>query len=164
MMQRQHMWRIARRLLLAVLTAIPAFIIGIVYMSLVPGDNSGVMYLEQPIWVGQVSRMEWALFIMATPVYFFAADLFHRRMLSELVVLWWPGSKTPILRRFYRFGSMDMLMSLGTTVAYFSSIAILGINATQPADGLRDVLVRQSQRFVERQSGSHLGDHAARCD
>ncbi|CEL00933.1 Putative Cation transport ATPase [Aspergillus calidoustus] len=137
MMQRRHMWRIARRLLLAVLTAIPAFIIGIVYMSLVPGDNSGVMYLEQPIWAGQVSRMEWALFIMATPVYFFAADLFHRRMLSELMALWRPGSKTPILRRFYRFGSMDMLMSLGTTVAYFSSIAILGINANQPADGHR---------------------------
>jgi cation transport ATPase len=136
-MQRRHMWRIARRLLLAVLTAIPTFIIGIIYMSLVPGDNSGVMYLEQPIWAGQVSRMEWALFIMATPVYFFAADLFHRRMLSELLALWRPGSKTPILRRFYRFGSMDMLMSLGTTVAYFSSIAILGINATQPADGHR---------------------------
>lgn len=137
MMQRRHMRHIARRLLLAVLTAIPTFIIGIVYMSLVPGDNSGAMYLEQPIWAGQVSRMEWALFIMATPVYFFAADLFHRRMLSELVALWRPGSKTPILRRFYRFGSMDMLMSLGTTVAYFSSVAILGINATQPADGHR---------------------------
>ncbi|CEL10668.1 hypothetical protein ASPCAL13784 [Aspergillus calidoustus] len=137
MMQRRHMWRIARRLLLSVLIAIPTFIIGIVYMSLVPRDNPGVMYLEQPIWAGQVSRMEWALFIMATPVYFFAADLFHRRMMRELVALWRPGSKTSILRRFYRFGSMDMLMSLGTTVAYFSSIAILGINATQPVDGHR---------------------------
>ncbi|KAJ0414300.1 hypothetical protein BJY00DRAFT_305678 [Aspergillus carlsbadensis] len=137
MMQYRHMWRLARRLLLLVLIAIPTFIIGIVYMSLVPRDNPGVLYLEEPIWAGQVSRMEWALFIMATLVYFFAADLFHRRMLRELLTLWRAGSKTPILRRFYRFGIMNMLMSLGTTVAYFSSIAILGFSATQPADGHR---------------------------
>ncbi|KAL5360399.1 E1-E2 ATPase-domain-containing protein [Aspergillus floccosus] len=136
-MHRRHLWRISRRLILAVLTAIPTFIIGIVYMSLVPKDNPGVRYLEEPMWAGQVSRMEWALFIMATPVYFFAADIFHRRMLTELKALWRPGSKTPILRRFYRFGSMDMLMSLGTSIAYFSSIAIMGINATQPAHGHR---------------------------
>lgn len=86
--------------------------------------------------------MEWVLFIMAIPVYFFAADLFHCRMLSELVALWLLGSKTLILRRFYHFGSMDMLISLGTTVAYFSSITILGINATQPADSYRVTYVK----------------------
>ncbi|KAE8137287.1 E1-E2 ATPase-domain-containing protein [Aspergillus pseudotamarii] len=134
-MHRRHQWQIARRLALSVLAAIPTFIIGIVYMSLVSKDNPGRMYLEEPMWAGQVSRIEWALFIMATPVYFFAADLFHRRMITELKALWRPGSKTPILRRFYRFGSMDMLMSLGTSIAYFSSIAILAIDATQPRDG-----------------------------
>jgi Cu+-exporting ATPase len=48
--------------------------------------------------------------------------------------LWRPGSTTPILRRFYRFGSMNMLMSFGTTIAYFSSIAELAIAATRPSD------------------------------
>ncbi|KAE8372488.1 E1-E2 ATPase-domain-containing protein [Aspergillus bertholletiae] len=132
---RRHQWQIARRLALAVLAAIPTFVIGIVYMSLVPKDNPGRMYLEEPMWAGQVSRMEWALFIISTPVYFFAADLFHRRMITELKALWRPGSKAPILRRFYRFGSMDMLMSLGTSIAYFSSIAIMAIDAGQPRDG-----------------------------
>lgn len=131
-MHRRHQWQISRRLILAVIVAIPTFIIGVVYMSLVTHNNPGRMYLEQPMWSGGASRSEWALFIMSTPVYFFAADIFHRRMLFELKALWRPGSKTPILRRFYRFGSMDMLMSLGTSIAYFSSIAILAINASQP--------------------------------
>lgn len=134
-MHRRHQWQIARRLALSVLVAIPTFIIGIVYMSLVSKDNPGREYLEEPMWAGQVSRIEWALFILATPVYFFAADLFHRRMITELRALWRPGSKTPILRRLYRFGSMDMLMSLGTSIAYFSSIAILAIDATEPRNG-----------------------------
>ncbi|KAJ5343455.1 hypothetical protein N7541_008004 [Penicillium brevicompactum] len=131
-MHRRHQWQIARRLILAVIVAIPTFIIGVVYMSLVPQNNPGRMYLERPMWAGGASRSEWALFIMSTPVYFFAADIFHRRLLFELKALWRPGSKTPILRRFYRFGSMDMLMSLGTSIAYFSSIAILAIDASQP--------------------------------
>lgn len=135
-MHRRQQWQITRRLAIAVVAAIPTFIIGIVYMSLVSSDNPERVYLEQPMWAGQTSRIEWALFIMATPVYFFSADIFHRRMFAEIKALWRPGSTTPILRRFYRFGSMNMLMSLGTTIAYVSSIAILAINATQPRDGM----------------------------
>lgn len=134
-MHRRQQWQIARRLILAVAAAIPTFVVGIVYMSLVPSDNPGRIYLEQPIWAGQASRLEWALFIIATPVYFFGADIFHRRTLTEIKALWRPGSKVPIPRRFYRFGSMDMLMSLGTTVSYFASIAILAVNASQPRHG-----------------------------
>lgn len=135
-MHRRQQWEIARRLGIAIVAAIPTFIIGIVYMSLVSSDNPGRVYLEQPMWSGQTSRIEWALFIMATPVYFFSADIFHRRMFAEIKALWRPGSTTPFLRRFYRFGSMNMLMSLGTTISYVSSIAILAINATRPRDGI----------------------------
>ncbi|GLA78619.1 hypothetical protein CBS63078_9191 [Aspergillus niger] len=133
-MHRRNQWQIARRLILAVIIALPTFIIGIVYMSLVPYDNPGKKYLMEPLWAGQASRGEWALFILATPVYFYSAGLFHRKTAHEVYSLWRPGSKTPILRRFLRFGSMDMLMSLGTTIAYFASIAILVINATQSVD------------------------------
>ncbi|KAH7030556.1 E1-E2 ATPase-domain-containing protein [Microdochium trichocladiopsis] len=133
-MHHRQQWRIARRLILSVIAAIPTFVIGVVYMGLVPGDNRVQMYLMEPMWAGKATRSEWALFITATPVYFFAADLFHRRMYAEIKALWGPGSKTPILRRFYRFGSMDMLMSLGISIAYFSSIAVLAINATQSAE------------------------------
>ncbi|KAK3060725.1 hypothetical protein LTS18_007899, partial [Coniosporium uncinatum] len=119
------------RVLLSVVVAIPAFIIGVVLMSLVPSSNASRRYLMQPL--GGVIRAQWALLIVATPVYFFAADVFHRRALRELYALWRRGSPTPILRRFYRFGSMNMLMSFGTTIAYFSSIAEMIITSTQPS-------------------------------
>ncbi|PCG88645.1 ATPase, P-type, K/Mg/Cd/Cu/Zn/Na/Ca/Na/H-transporter [Penicillium occitanis (nom. inval.)] len=127
--QRQIFYRVA----LSIVVAVPTFIIGIVYMSLIPSSNPGKMYLMQPV-VGMVSRAEWALFAMATPVYFFAGDIFHRRTLKELIALWRPGSHVPIARRFYRFGSMSMLISFGTSIAYFSSIAEIGIAATQSSE------------------------------
>lgn len=40
----------------------------------------------------------------------------------------------PILRRFYRFGSMNMLISAGTMVAYFASFAVLILKSRIPAD------------------------------
>ncbi|KAI9743033.1 MAG: hypothetical protein M1818_003328 [Claussenomyces sp. TS43310] len=116
--------RILARAVLTIITAIPTFIIGIVFMSLVPSTNSARRYLSQP-WTAGISRGQWALFIMASPTYFFAADVFHRRAIKEVYHLWRKGSKTPILRRFYRFGSMNMLMSLGTSIAYISSVAQL---------------------------------------
>ncbi|KAJ5335841.1 E1-E2 ATPase-domain-containing protein [Penicillium brevicompactum] len=48
-MHRRHQWSIARRLVLAALTAIPTFTIGIVYMSLVSNNNPGKKYLNEPI-------------------------------------------------------------------------------------------------------------------
>ncbi|KAI1097447.1 heavy metal translocatin [Jackrogersella minutella] len=121
--------RIMYRVILSITIAIPAFIIGIVYMALLPMSNPGRQYLMQRL--RGVTRAEWSLLVMATPVYFFAADIFHRRAIKELYSLWRPGSPAPILRRFYRFGSMDMLMSFGTSIAYFSSIAELIIASQQ---------------------------------
>ncbi|KXL41580.1 hypothetical protein M433DRAFT_720 [Acidomyces richmondensis BFW] len=137
-MHRRHQWSIARRLILAVLVAIPTFVIGIVYMSLVAANNPGKKFLSEPMWAGQATRMEWALFIMATPVYFYSAGLFHRKTMHDLVALWRPGSKTPILRRFLRFGS--------TSIAYFASIAVLAINATQPAEMMK---MRHTETFFD---------------
>ncbi len=122
--------RIFYRVLLSVIVVIPTFIIGIVYMALVSATNSARRYFMQPLH--GVSRAEWALFVMATPVYLFAADLFHRRTIKELHSTWRPGSSVPMLRRFHRLGSMDMLISLGTTIAYFSSLAELIIAAASP--------------------------------
>lgn len=116
--------RIVARVVLSVMTAIPTFIIGIVFMSLVPEHNSTRQYLMQPLAAG-VSRTQWALFIMATPVYIFAADIFHRRAISEIYSMWKVTSKIPLLQRLIRFGSMNMLMSLGTSAAYISSVAQL---------------------------------------
>ncbi|KAF2109498.1 E1-E2 ATPase-domain-containing protein [Lophiotrema nucula] len=127
--------RVLFRLVLSVVIAIPTFLLGIVFMSLVKETNPVRHYIMQPMWAGNVPRVSWALFILATPIYFFAADTFHRRALKEIRALWRPGSRTPFLQRFYRFGSMNMLMSLGTSIAYFASIVELALAATRNSTG-----------------------------
>lgn len=123
--QRQILWRI----IAAVIIAIPTFIIGIVYMALVPHNSPAAIYWQTPIW-GNASRDVVALFFLATPVQFFIADHFHRRALHGLLALWRKGSRIPIWKRFIRFGSMDLLISLGTSIAYFASLTLLIISAT----------------------------------
>jgi P-type Cu+ transporter len=53
--------------------------------------------------------------------------------------LWRRGSRVPVWKRFVRFGSMNLLVSAGVTVAYISSIVLLALGATQqstdPNDG-----------------------------
>lgn len=124
-MQIHEQRRLARRLLLSFAVAIPTFLIGVVWMSLVPRSNGIRMFFEKPMWSGQATRAEWALFILSSPVMFLAADMFHIRAIKEIRVLWRRSSRVPILRRFYRFGSMNLLISAGTCVAYFSSLALL---------------------------------------
>ena len=132
MMQAREQRHILFRVILSIIVAIPTLIIGIVYMTLVPSHDPNRQYLMQTL--RGVSRANWALLVLATPVYFFAGDIFHRRTLKELRALWRPGSRTPIARRFYRFGTMNMLVSLGTSIAYFASIAELIVAATKNPD------------------------------
>ncbi|KAI9821388.1 MAG: hypothetical protein M1832_003395 [Thelocarpon impressellum] len=132
-MQHHERHRLLLRLALSVIIAIPTFLIGVVWMSLVPASNHQRMFLEQRMWAGIATRTDWALLFLSTPVMFFAADVFHLRALKEIRALWRRGSRTPILQRLYRFGSMNLLMSAGTSVAYFASIAMLIMNArTEP--------------------------------
>ncbi|KAL2187596.1 ATPase, P type cation/copper-transporter [Thermothelomyces heterothallicus CBS 203.75] len=135
--QRKHRLQILLRVLFTGVVCIPTFIIGIVYMSLLPSSNPTKHFLMRP-WTSGISRAQIALFIMATPVYFFAADLFHRRAIKEIRTLWRPGSRVPILQRFYRFGSMNTLMSLGTTIAYISSVSQLIAAAANKLDEVND--------------------------
>jgi len=57
--------RTLRHLILCVVVAIPTFILGIVFMSLVPADCRYKQYVIEPI-TGNASRLTWALFILNT--------------------------------------------------------------------------------------------------
>ncbi|UKZ76472.1 hypothetical protein TrVFT333_004176 [Trichoderma virens FT-333] len=108
----KHTRQLFYREILTIVLAIPTFVLGIVYMSLVPDSNSTKHFLMKP-WVSGLSRVEIILCLLATPV-----------------------SRTPFLQRFYKFGSMNMLMSLGTSIAYWSSI---GQMIAAGADGDADI-------------------------
>ncbi|KJZ78621.1 hypothetical protein HIM_02012 [Hirsutella minnesotensis 3608] len=109
------------REILTIIISIPTFVLGIVYMNLVPDSDPTKEYLMKP-WTSGLSRLVIILFVLATPVYFFAADVFHVRAFKELRTLWRSNSRTPLLERFYKFGSMNMLISLGNSIAYISSV------------------------------------------
>jgi cation transport ATPase len=113
-MQLHEQRRLLLRLLLSFIIAIPTFLIGVVWMSLVPSTNATRKFFEEKIWAGVNTRTEWALFFLATPVMFCAADVFHLRAMKEIRALWSSKSRVPIIRRFYRFGSMNLLMSAGS--------------------------------------------------
>ncbi|GEQ71271.1 hypothetical protein JCM33374_g4952 [Metschnikowia sp. JCM 33374] len=127
--------KIVRRLVIATVLAIPSFVFGIVGMSLIPETNKFRIWLEEPIWAGNVSRVMWILLFLSTPAYFFAADVFHIKAIKEIRSLW--IHKNSFKRRFFKFGSMSLLMSLGTTVAYIASIALLILSSRQhPMKGM----------------------------
>lgn len=168
MAQRKHQLQLLYRAVLTFVVAIPTFVIGIVYMSLVPDSNPGKHYLMMP-WTSGINRAQIAMFILATPVYFLAADVFHTRAIKEIKNLWRRGSKVPILRRFYRFGSMNTLMSLGTTIAYISSVAQLIAAGVSHPESVNDkefyfdsvvflTLFLLVGRWIEAYSKSKTGD------
>ncbi|KAG8525764.1 uncharacterized protein KY384_000524 [Bacidia gigantensis] len=135
-MQRREQRKLLVKLAISFVVAIPTFLIGVVWMSLVPSTDTIRSYFDDPMWSGAAPRRDWALFILATVTMCFAADVFHVRAVKEIRSLWRRGSKVPLLRRFIRFGSMNLLVSAGTSVAYFSSIAVLAMEATSSSDSM----------------------------
>ncbi|WEJ95062.1 hypothetical protein PSN45_002571 [Yamadazyma tenuis] len=125
---------IALRLFLAAVVAIPTFVFGVVAMSLLPKHHAFRVWIEKPLWTGNVSRSTWILFFLSTPVYFFAADLFHRKAIVEVRSLWM--HKNSFKRRLFKFGSMNLLMCLGTTIAYVSSIVLLILSSQQSSESM----------------------------
>lgn len=81
-MQKHEQYRLLIRLLFSFIIAIPTLMIGVVWMSLVPASNRVRQFFEQAKWAGTVTRADWAMFILATPVFFLVADVFHVRAIK----------------------------------------------------------------------------------
>jgi Cu+-exporting ATPase len=108
--RRRDQRAILTRLIFTVLVSIPTFVIGTVYMILLKDSSSVKKFFMKPNWAGNVSRFDWVLLFLATPAMFYSANIFHRNALKETFVMWRKGSKTPILHRLTRFGSMNLLV------------------------------------------------------
>ena len=119
---KRHQRDLLFRVIVTAIITVPTFVVGIIYMTSVPDDDPGKMWLMEPWKVG-IGRAQFILLALATPVFFWPASIFHRRAIREIVVMWRPSSTIPLEQRFYRFGSMDLLVSLGTGIAYLSSCA-----------------------------------------
>lgn len=74
------------------------------------------------------------MFVLATPVYYFAADVFHRKAIKEIKVLF--NSSLSWSRRLFHFGSMNLLMSMGTSISYWASIIVVIVNNYTKQDAI----------------------------
>lgn len=125
LLQAQERRSLLHRLGFSVLIAIPTFIIGVVFMSLVSPNDPTRSFLMEPMWMGNASRIQWSLFFLATPVMFYSAGSFHQRGLKEIRALWRRGSRTPVWKRFVRFGSMNLLVRTFVSYSFTSSAVSL---------------------------------------
>jgi hypothetical protein len=125
LLQARERRSLLHRLGFSVLIAIPTFIIGVVFMSLVSPNDPTRRFLMEPMWTGNASRIQWSLFFLATPVMFYSAGSFHKRSLKEIHALWRRGSRTPVWKRFIRFGSMNLLVRTFVSYLFTSSAAFL---------------------------------------
>lgn len=128
-MAKREVMKVFIRLVIATVLVIPMFIFGVVAPMLLPKSHSFRVWVDEPLWTGNVARKTWILFFLSTPVYFFAADVFHRSALLELRFLW--VHKNSWKKRILKFGSMNLLVCLGTSVAYFASIVLLILSSQQ---------------------------------
>lgn len=128
-LSRREVSTIVRRLVVATVFAIPTFVFGIVAMSLLSKTHPFRIWVEEPLWVGNVSRNTWILLFLSTPVYFYSAEIFHRKAIKEIRALWF--NKNSFKKRLVKFGSMNLLMCLGTSISYFASIVLLVLASRQ---------------------------------
>ncbi len=127
--------------LVALIFAIPTFVIAIVGMVILPSSNGFAAYWMEPIW-GQASRGTVALWPLATVVQFGVGKLFYKRAWRHMkpqfkaILTLFQRNKTQsssskiTWRSFFSFGTMDLLVVLSTSVSYFASLAMLILDVT----------------------------------
>lgn len=129
------------RLLVSAVFAIPMLVIGVVGMTLLPMDSSLRSRLERRV-IGNSSLGNWIMLGLATPVQFGVGATFYSRSWKSLRGVWRAGHGDRSNRsriwwnRLFRFGSMDTLVALGTTISYLASIAWLAISVNTSDESL----------------------------
>lgn len=117
------------RFLITLLFAVPTFLIGIVFPSLLSSSHHLRRFFEEPIW-GSASRGMVALFALSTPIQFGIGSFFYSRAWKSLRGVWRRGSWND---RLLRWGSMDTLVALGTTGGWAASVGFMAIEVKKPA-------------------------------
>uniref|UniRef100_V5EMK6 HMA domain-containing protein n=2 Tax=Kalmanozyma brasiliensis (strain GHG001) TaxID=1365824 RepID=V5EMK6_KALBG len=116
------------RLSIAALFAVPTLVISMV-APLLPFDHTLRRYLSRYV-VGSATKGEVAMWIISTPIQFGVGSIFFKKAWRSLSSVWKRGRSWT--DRLLRFGNMDVLVALGTLVAYTSSLAFLLIDACRP--------------------------------
>lgn len=120
------------RLAVSAVFVVPVLLLGVIAPTLLSPSHPLRIRLAQPIW-GGASIGEVSLWALATPVQFGVGSLFYSRAFKNLRSVWRPGRHWS--ERLMRWGSMDTLIALGTSTAYFSSLVFLFIDVARGSNG-----------------------------
>lgn len=146
--QRKERDRILLRFLITFLFAIPTFTVGVVAMNILPHNSLLRLNMHEAI-VGNASRGTFIMMALATPIQFGVGQFFYVRAWKSLRGVWRRKATKSNWKRVWRdrllrWGSMDTLVSLGTSIGYFSSLVYLILDArsiTQTENDYFDVSV-----------------------
>ncbi|QRW16309.1 copper resistance-associated P-type ATPase [Rhizoctonia solani] len=123
-LQAREARKIARLFLIATLFAVPTFVIGIVGMIALPKSHPLRQRIEKPVWGGAGLGVI-VLWALATPVQFGVGWIFYKKSYASL----FGGRRRQWQwKNLVHFGSMDLLVALSTTTAYFASVAMMAID------------------------------------
>lgn len=134
--QKHEVRVLAAHLVVAVILAVPTFIIAIVSMVLLPMNHPFRRFWDTAVW-GGANIGTLVLWVLATIVQFGVGRYFYvrayhglaphvRSLLAKVGLCHSPRPWTP--RSLISFGSMDLLVALSTTVSYAASLAMLAID------------------------------------
>lgn len=118
------------RTLVASFFAIPTLVIAVI-APMLSSTNSLRQAMEQPIW-GSAAKGEIILWALSTPVQFGVGSVFFQGSYHSLKSVWRKGR--PWFDRLFRWGNMDVLVALATSVAYFTSMSLLFVDAAHTPD------------------------------
>ncbi|KAJ1034207.1 hypothetical protein NDA18_001072 [Ustilago nuda] len=119
------------RLTTAALFALPSLIISMIAPILSPSHPLR-RYLSGYV-VGSVTKGQVAMWLISTSVQFGVGSIFFKKAWRSLSSVWKKGRSWS--DRLLHFGNMDVLVALGTLVAYTSSLAFLTLDAFRDPNG-----------------------------
>ncbi|KAJ1032534.1 hypothetical protein NDA16_000557 [Ustilago loliicola] len=119
------------RLSIAALFAVPSLVISMIAPVLSP-NHPLRQYLSKHV-VESATKGEFAMWLISSPVQFGVGSIFFKKAWRSLSSVWKRGRSWS--DQLLHFGNMDVLVALGTLVAYTSSLAFLALDASRDPNG-----------------------------
>lgn len=116
------------RLVFAFLFVPPTLLIAVIVPTFLSHSHPLRVSLSKPL-VGQANKGDFILWALSTPVQFGVGYIFYQRAYKSLRSVWRNGRCWS--DRLISWGDMNVLVALGTSVAYFASLAFLIVDTTR---------------------------------
>jgi Cu+-exporting ATPase len=125
---KKELYSLLTRLIFAFLFVPPTLVVAVIVPTFLSQAHPLRVSLSDQV-VGQANKGDFILWALATPVQFIVGYVFYKRAFKSLRSVWRDGRSWS--DRLVSWGDMNVLVALGTSVAYFASLAFLIVDATR---------------------------------